>query len=100
VCNFDNAQSISIYEISEHTLIKIKKWLLTSIKNYNLETYEKIGVENCGVQLDETVICTGCIITQPSNTLDNVNGIQWILGGIEKNEARKFFMLLVPNRKR
>lgn len=96
--NYDNNQAVSACEISAPSYIKIKKEILKKIATYN-KTNVKIGGEGIEVQLDETAICNGRIITDPSNTLDETAGVQWIVGGVEKNNSRKLFLVLVPNRR-
>ena len=52
------------------------------------------------MQIDETAICNGRIITDPANTMDDTPNIQWIIGGVEKNNVRKLFLFIAPNRKK
>ena len=59
----------------------------------------KIGGEGIGVQFDETAICNGELIPNPSSTLDNKPYIQWLVGGVEEGNCRNFVLKLVPNRK-
>ena len=59
----------------------------------------KIGGEGIRVQLDETAICNGELISNPSSTLDNKPNVQWLVGGIEGTNCRNFVLKLVPNRK-
>lgn len=99
VMNYDNAQAIANCEISEPTYIKIKTIIVNCISEFN-KTAPKIGGENIEVQLDETAICNGKIIVCPSSSLDDVEGVQWILGGVEKTENKRLFMTLIPNRKK
>lgn len=85
-------------EISEPTYIKIKDLILDVIGSTANEVV-KIGGEGQRVQVDETAICNGLIITDPSNSLDNIHGIQWIVGGVVEGNCKEFFVKLVPNRK-
>ncbi|KAG0442089.1 hypothetical protein DMUE_0546, partial [Dictyocoela muelleri] len=50
------------------------------------------------VQIDETAICRGQIITNPSSTNDNTPIIQWLIGGIEDTDERRFFLEIILNR--
>jgi hypothetical protein len=50
------------------------------------------------VQVDETAICRGLILNNPSNTVDEIPGVQWIVGGVAENSTFDCFMTLVPNR--
>ena len=59
----------------------------------------KIGGEGIGVQFDETAICNGELIPNPSSTIDNKPNIQWLVGGVEEGNCRNFVLKLVPNRK-
>jgi hypothetical protein len=98
VLEYDNSQAVSTCEISAPTYIKIKKEILKELKKFN-KNNTKIGGKDIEVHLDETAICNGKIITCPSQSLDKVAGIQWIVGGVEKENGRNLFMTLVPNRK-
>ncbi|EEQ81727.1 hypothetical protein NCER_101727 [Vairimorpha ceranae BRL01] len=59
----------------------------------------KIGGEGIGVQFDETAICNGELIPNPSSTIDNKPNIQWLVGGVEEGNCKNFVLKLVPNRK-
>lgn len=96
--NFDISQSLSICEISAPCYIKIKTEIIELIKEINRKS-EKIGGRNIEVQLDETAIYNGRIITDPSNTNDDLEGIQWIFGGVTNDEQKNLFLKLVPNRR-
>lgn len=98
VSNYDISQSISICEISSPSYIKVKYEIIAIIKEINAN-FEKIGGSNIEVQLDETAICNGKIISDPSNLNDNLEGIQWIFGGIANDCSGNLFLKLVPNRK-
>ena len=39
-----------------------------------------MGGECIGMQFDETAICNGELIPNPSCTLDNKHNVQWIVG--------------------
>jgi hypothetical protein len=97
VLEYDTKQTVSACEISNPTLIKIKKDMKVNIK-YNCRN-EKIRGSGVEVQIDETAICNGKIVTCPSNTLDNTSGVQWIVCGVERQNGRNLFLVLVPNRK-
>jgi hypothetical protein len=99
VSDFDISQSVSICEISAPNYIKIKNELIEIIKSINNDNM-KIGGLNIEVQFDETAIYNGRIISDPLNTMDDVEGIQWILGGIEKNNISELFLKLVQNRRK
>lgn len=99
VCNYDNSQAVSICEVSEPLYIKIKKYILQKIKKIN-QRDNKVGGLNVEVQLDETAICNGRIISDPSNEMDGLDGVQWIFGGVVKGRPSELFMKLVPNRRK
>jgi hypothetical protein len=74
--------------MSEKTYIKIKDRL-----------GDKIGEENVRVQVDETAICNGEIIVNPTSTMDDKYGIQWIVGAVVEGNCCGFVLEMVPNRK-
>ncbi|KAF9764447.1 hypothetical protein NGRA_0555 [Nosema granulosis] len=94
--NYTNYQATHLSGISEPTFIKIKdriqEWL-------HVDTSFKIGGEGVEIQIDETAICNGKIIINPSSTHDSNPNTQWLIGGIENNQRKNFFLELVPNRK-
>jgi transposase-like protein len=49
--------------------------------------------------VDETAICDGQIISNPSSSSDTLPNTQWILGGVVEGCSTMFFVSLVPNRK-
>ena len=51
------------------------------------------------MQFDETAICNGELIPNPSSTLDNKPNVQWLLGGAEEGNYRNFVLKPVLNRK-
>ena len=51
------------------------------------------------MQFDETAICDGALIPNPSSTLDNKPNVQWLVGGVGEGNCRNFVLKLVPNRK-
>jgi hypothetical protein len=100
VLNLNNFQTQNICDISELTLIKIKEYLHVIIK-YDLNTnIEKIGGVEKIIQLDETAVCRGRIISNPSSTSDDNPYTQWLLGGIEESDEKRFFICLIPDRKK
>jgi hypothetical protein len=68
IFEFNNNQLILNGEVSEMTIIKIKKQIIQAITKK--QWTRKIGGINNELQLDETAICNGKIITCPSNALD------------------------------
>ena len=51
----------------------------------------KISGEGIRVQFDETAICNGELIPNPSSTLDNKPNVQWLLGGAEEGNCGALF---------
>ena len=98
VYDYTLAQAIDFCDCSENTYIKIKDLILQVISEQEPEMV-KIGGEGIGVQFDETAICNGELIPNPSSTLDNKPNIQWLVGGVEEGNCRNFVLKLVPNRK-
>jgi hypothetical protein len=49
--------------------------------------------------VDETAICRGRLISNPSSTIGTVAGTTWMIGIIdEEREIRDFIVKIVPNR--
>lgn len=96
VLNYNLYQSINFCEISENTFLKIKDIITERIP---LESSEKIGGPTYAVQMDETAICNGQLIINPSSTLDENDKIQWLVGGIDNANPKRFFIEIVENRK-
>jgi hypothetical protein len=65
VINLKNSQMQIMCEVSELTLIKVKNKLLEKISLY-VDSMGKIGGDGIEVQIDETPICNGKIIVDPS----------------------------------
>lgn len=53
---------------------------------------------NKQVQIDETLIYKGRLITCPSNSYDKIPGCTWLVGLIEEGTGR-MYIEIVPNRK-
>ncbi|KAG0419986.1 hypothetical protein EQH57_0337 [Dictyocoela roeselum] len=72
--------------------------VINMIKSKKDLIFNKIGGENIIVQVDETAICQGRIIENPSSGLDDIPGIRWLVGGVEDTTNKFCFLELVPNR--
>lgn len=96
--NYTLYQAIGLCKVSENTYITLKDLILEKFGE-EPEDEIKIGGEDIRVQLDETAICNGMIISNPSSTYDVIPGVQWILGGVVEGNCREFFMEIVPNRR-
>ncbi|KAF7685639.1 hypothetical protein CDIK_3612 [Cucumispora dikerogammari] len=90
-------------DLSRSTLIKIKKnnksnqtFILGSIDCDN--PVVKIGGLGTFVQIDETVICKGRTILNPSSAYDDIKGAQWLVGCVTEGVKKEFFICLVLNR--
>jgi hypothetical protein len=73
--------------------------ILVSIISITTPEVVKIWGTGVRVQIDETAICNGLVVSNPSNRYDNIPEIQWIVGGVVEGNCRQFFLELVPNRK-
>ena len=98
VYDYTLAQAIDFCDCSETTYIKIKDLILQVTSEQEPEMV-KIGGEDIGVQFDETAICNGELIPNPSSTLDNKLNVQWFVGGVEEGSCKNFVLKLVSNIK-
>ncbi|KAG0420676.1 hypothetical protein EQH57_0055 [Dictyocoela roeselum] len=96
--NFDYCQMEIFTGVSPKTFLKIKKLVINMIKIKKERIFNKIGGVNIIVQVDETAICQGRIIENPSSVHDEIPGIQWLVGGVEDTTNKFCFLELVPNR--
>ena len=62
-------------DISKPVYIKIKDKLINLIGRYIIQSQERIGGIGTRVQIDETAICRGRIILNPSSRYDETPGI-------------------------
>ena len=95
VMDFDTLQSESPLKVGRKVFYNLKgkiRKLLKKVKE------GKIGKKNGTVVIDETYICRGKIIKCPTNTNDETPGLQWIVGGADKENPHVIFMELIPNR--
>lgn len=95
VAGFDTVQTDIHLSTTIRTAYKIRDKLVECIV---METIPRIGGEGQIVQLDETAICRGRIISNPSSEIDDIPGVQWIIGGVVTGSPFECFMVLVPNR--
>lgn len=98
VYSYTNYQAIGLCEISEPSYIQCKEIIMEVIASSCVENI-KIGGPGIRVQFDETAICNGLVVSNPSNELDNIPQVQWILGGVVEGNCREMVLVLVPNRK-
>lgn len=59
---------------------------------------EKICKENGTFVIDETYNCRGKIIKCSTKTNDETPGLQWIIGGVDKEIPYNIFIELILNR--
>ncbi|KAG0439301.1 hypothetical protein DMUE_2527 [Dictyocoela muelleri] len=83
--------------ISSKTTYKLKKIIIETIKKRKAEIFSKIGGERVYVQVDVTAIYQGRIIENPSSMYDDMEGIQWLIGGVEVTENKSCFLELAIN---
>jgi len=95
--NTSNFGVCNMLNITEVTYIKIKSAIIKYIKKKKDES-PTIGGPNVEVEVDETVICRSGLIRSPSLADDNIINTLWLLGGIEKNNQRNFFIKIIQNR--
>jgi hypothetical protein len=97
IMNMHNYQAIDIADIDEATYITIKK-IIYPMLEFDLElNHELLGTPTNPVQVDETAICRGRIIENPSSTYDDTPNVTWLVGIIEEGTNR-LVMKIVPNR--
>jgi hypothetical protein len=82
--------------VCRKTSIKLKSKITENLLN---QKYRKIGGNEKVEQIDETAICRGRLILDPSNELDDVLGITWIECGVVEGQSQEVFVVIVPNRK-
>lgn len=95
VSGFDVVQTDMHLEIGLTSFYMIKDKTINSI---NIDNFSRIGGEGIVVQVDETAICNGRIILNPSSSIDEIDGVQWIVGGVVEGSPSEIFLTLVPNR--
>ena len=93
---FDTIQNEFYSDIAKNTIITIKDNIISKLM---VKKYEKIGGKRLVVVVDETAICRGRLILDPSNELDNIPGVTWIVGGVVEGMKKEVFLVIVPNRK-
>jgi transposase-like protein len=98
VLGLNNSQACFISNISENTYIEIKSKIYPILRDEINELGTMLGGEGVALQVDETAICRGMIITNPTTTQDNIPNTQWLVGIIEESEKRPFIFKIVPNR--
>ncbi|KAG0419702.1 hypothetical protein EQH57_0429 [Dictyocoela roeselum] len=72
--------------------------IIKTIKIKRTQIFRKIGGEMICVQVDETAICQGRIIENSSSMYDDMEGIQWLIGGVEVTENKFCFLEIAINR--
>lgn len=98
IIDMPNNRLVRIMNISAKTYIEIKKKLNVIIRSINSQQHSLIGGNGIVIQIDETAICRGRLITNPSNAHDNIPNTTWLVGGVCETEEREFFLKIVPSR--
>ncbi|KAG0442768.1 hypothetical protein DMUE_0023 [Dictyocoela muelleri] len=83
----DTEMAISTFQKIRQTLLKY-----LSIK-YETKKDMVLGGEH-SVQIDETVIYKGTLITSPSNLYDEIKGLTWLVGIIERHTERMIIKIV------
>ena len=93
----NNSMACVTCEISEPTYISYKDKILKKIKN-EVDIYlHKIKGLGKFIQIDETAICTGNVISHPTSTHEKFPGTSWLVGGIDEATG-DVFLQIVPDR--
>ncbi|KAG0437665.1 hypothetical protein DMUE_3558 [Dictyocoela muelleri] len=82
------------------TYVEYKKFFIFLIKQITQDNIFLISGSNRRVQVDETAIARGRLITNPSNSYDEISNVVWLLGGIEEDGEERCFLEIIPNRQR
>jgi hypothetical protein len=85
IIQMTNYQIVDVTEISEPSLILIKKQIINVCRLDIERSKRKLGGHKKVVQVDETAICRSKIILNPTSTIDNIAGTQWMIGIIEES---------------
>ncbi|KAF9760974.1 hypothetical protein NGRA_2929 [Nosema granulosis] len=57
-----------------------------------------MGCNGTAVQVDETAICRGRIIRDPTSSYDNIPNVTWLVGVIEETPEQRVILKIVPDR--
>ena len=85
--------------IADTTTARIKKNLLKCFNEYMNERRVFLGGQNIIVEVDETVLSRKGIIRNPTSFDDISLSTVWILGAVEKDNPKIFFIKRVENRR-
>ena len=99
VINTKSYVAASIIGISRTGYLGLKKKFLPFVRKYMEERSSLIGGPGVEVQLDETVITRLFRNVCPSRYEEYGIRSRWLLGGVEKNNKKKFFIAVIPDRK-
>ncbi|KAG0437540.1 hypothetical protein DMUE_3633 [Dictyocoela muelleri] len=84
--------------VSLSTIKRIKRQIIQVITKDNSNFKFKLGKEH-PVQVDESIIVKGKILTSPSQKYDQIKNSTWIVGIVEE-KTRNLVLKIVPNRKK
>ncbi|MGL6132098.1 MAG: IS1595 family transposase, partial [Fusobacteriaceae bacterium] len=98
ICDINYRQLYLFYGISNSTISRIKKHLHMCFKTYLERRTIFLGGNNCKMEVDETVLSRKGIIREPTSTDDSRTDTVWILGLVDPNQPRNFFVKRIANR--
>lgn len=96
--SYDYFQVKQLTFSNDPLISKIRKKISETIGENSESILGKIGGPGVMVQIDETAICRGRIILNPSSYYDDDPETQWLVGGIEDNGTKRIFLCLVEDR--
>lgn len=92
------AQLYLFYGFSDCTIAKLKKKLTIAYGRFLERRPVLLGGLGCPVQVDETVLSRRGIIRSPTSTDDNTRDTVWIIGAVDPNNVKQFYLQRVVNR--
>lgn len=93
-------QQMNVYHgVSSSTISSIKKKLIEIYKVILNNNVSRLGGNNITIEIDETVLSRRGIIKNPTTLDDETRDTVWIVGGVEKQNTKNFFLCRVENRK-
>ena len=86
------------FGIADSTISRIRNVHRSCFESYLIDHPVMLGGPGVIVELDETVLCRRRVIRIPTNEDDEIANTVWIIGGIDRTDARNFFIQVIPNR--
>ncbi|KAF7685771.1 hypothetical protein CDIK_3480 [Cucumispora dikerogammari] len=96
----DHFQLEIFFDLSRNIIIKIRKKItdllkpLFSVSITCDKTVAEIGGPRTYVQVDETDICKGGLILNPSSAYGDIKKAQWLVSGVIEGLKKEFFICL------